>query len=298
MKKYISHFQFQKKERNGIFLLVLIMVVGQGIFFAVNFRNADRAYDETASLQLQRLADSLRLADLKKENSVQRKFNPNFITDFKGYQLGMSLEEIDRLLAFRKQGKYVNSPEEFQEVTQVSDSLLHQMAPWFQFPEWTQKKKTASGTDKTTNPSAVSEAKEEKPVVKQDINGATAEQLIAIRGIGKVYADRIIAYKNKLGGYSVNDQLYEVWGIDKTTIEELLTYFTVKEMPTIKKQNLNMLSIKELSKNPYITYAIAKSIVKYRSSKGNIATFEELLTLEEVTEPLVKRLPLYFYLEN
>jgi hypothetical protein len=50
-------------------------------------------------------------------------FNPNFITDFKGYKLGMSVQEID-LLEYRKGNKYVNSPKEFQAVTQVSDSLL------------------------------------------------------------------------------------------------------------------------------------------------------------------------------
>jgi hypothetical protein len=57
-------------------------------------------------------------------------FNPNFITDFKGYKLGMSVTEIDRLLAFRKTNRYVNSAAEFQQVTQVSDSLLAQIAPF------------------------------------------------------------------------------------------------------------------------------------------------------------------------
>ena len=36
----------------------------------------------------------------------------------------MSLEEIDRLLDYRKLNKFVNSKREFQKVTKVSDSLL------------------------------------------------------------------------------------------------------------------------------------------------------------------------------
>ena len=33
-------------------------------------------------------------------------FNPNFISDYKGYKLGMSIQEIDRLHQYRAQNKY------------------------------------------------------------------------------------------------------------------------------------------------------------------------------------------------
>jgi hypothetical protein len=39
----------------------------------------------------------------------------------------MSIEEIDRLLAYRKLNKYVNSADEFQKVTLVS------IGPYFKF---------------------------------------------------------------------------------------------------------------------------------------------------------------------
>ncbi|RYX78494.1 helix-hairpin-helix domain-containing protein, partial [bacterium] len=53
----------------------------------------------------------------------------------------MSIQEIDRLMAFRKENKYVNSAEEFQEVTKISDSLLAVMSPLFKFPDWIKNKK-------------------------------------------------------------------------------------------------------------------------------------------------------------
>ena len=46
-------------------------------------------------------------------------FNPNFITDYKGYTLGLSVEEIDRLHDVRANNTYVNSSKEFQKVTMV-----------------------------------------------------------------------------------------------------------------------------------------------------------------------------------
>jgi hypothetical protein len=45
----------------------------------------------------------------------------------------MSVQEIDRLVKYRKGNKYVNSPKEFQAVTQVSDSLLNVITPYFKF---------------------------------------------------------------------------------------------------------------------------------------------------------------------
>jgi hypothetical protein len=57
----------------------------------------------------------------------------------KGIDLACLLE-IDRLLAFRKDDKYVNSAKEFQIVTKVSDSLLHAIAPYFKFPDWVKNK--------------------------------------------------------------------------------------------------------------------------------------------------------------
>ena len=50
-------------------------------------------------------------------------FNPNFITDFKGHKLGMSVAEIDRLLAFRKTNKYVNTPEDLEKVLKTINNI-------------------------------------------------------------------------------------------------------------------------------------------------------------------------------
>ena len=36
-------------------------------------------------------------------------FNPNYISDYKGYELGMSLAELDRLHKFRASGNYIYS---------------------------------------------------------------------------------------------------------------------------------------------------------------------------------------------
>ena len=86
--------------------------------------------------------DSLR--NVKKPDIKQQiyPFNPNYLTDFKAYQLGLNTEQIDRLLAFREKGKFVNSAEEFQIVSGVNDSLIQVISSYFKFPDWTKKKIT------------------------------------------------------------------------------------------------------------------------------------------------------------
>ena len=90
--------------------------------------------------KFQREIDSLKLIELENRKPKIFPFNPSFLTDYRGYQLGLSTEEIDRLLQHRKQGNYINSAKEFQKVTRISDSLLNTIEPYFKFPDWVTKK--------------------------------------------------------------------------------------------------------------------------------------------------------------
>ena len=145
--------------------------------------------------------------DTLKKKAFQNKakiypFNPNYITDFKGYSLGMSVSEIDRLHHFRKQNKFANSPKEFQRVTQISDSLLEAISPYFKFPEWTRNSKQLKvGSNRYKDEQNNHLAEEglgknfsERDQIK-DLNAATIEDLRAINGIGEVLSTRIIKFR-------------------------------------------------------------------------------------------------------
>ena len=135
------YFKFTKQQRTGIFLLFGIIIVLQLVYFYVDFNLPEKTFAEKEEwMSLQSKIDSLKLIKYKDKPKIYL-FNPNFISDYKGYKLGMSVQEIDRLLAFRKENKYVNSAKEFQEVTQISDSLLNMISPLFKFPDWSSDKK-------------------------------------------------------------------------------------------------------------------------------------------------------------
>jgi DNA uptake protein ComE-like DNA-binding protein len=274
-----TYFKFSKEQRTGIFFLFLIIVVLQLVYFFVDFSIASKEYPEKQKwLSLQSEMDSLKM-DVKNSKPKIYLFNPNFISDYKGYKLGMSVQEIDRLLAFRKENKYVNSAKEFQNVTKVSDSLLNIMAPYFKFPDWVNNKKQNTKFKEYTSYQNQAFAKKEK-IVFIDINEATKEDLVKIYGIGDAISIRILKQKELLGGFVSMEQMKEVWGLSPEVIENLNSHFKVLALPRFKKIEINNASLKELSQFHYFRYSLAKEIVTYRSMNGNIKNIEDLTKIK------------------
>lgn len=296
MKKYKSHFKFNKQERSGIFFLLLIILLLQLGFYYYKFVSDKKEEDESIFVneELQHQINLLKQEKLKKDTLRIFPFNPNFISDYKGYTLGMSLEEIDRLHAFRAQNKYVNSDDEFQKVTLVSDSLLRKIAPYFKFPEWV----NGSSNTKEVIKNKIEDYKEETIIslVKQDLNSATVSNLKSISGIGDKLSERIVKFRDKLGGFLVEDQLYDVYGLDPQVVEKALKKFTIIEKPSIQKINLNTCSLEELSKFLYFDYALSKKIIRYRDEKNGIESFDELMKIEGFPSEKINRISLYLAL--
>jgi len=269
--KLKSYFQYSKSQRSGIFLLALVCLVFQLAFFYLDSGATNKEdFEKQNWLVLQAKIDSLKV---EKHNDLPKlyPFNPNFITDYKGSKLGMSVAEIDRLLNFRKTNHYVNSASEFQKVTQVSDSLLNAMAPFFKFPDWVNNRK--SNTFKPF------EKKIEKILIL-DINLAAKEDLMKIYGIGPALSDRILKQKERFGGFVSMKQMNEVWGLSPEVIENLNEHFKVATLPNIKKIDINNASIKELMLFPYFKYTLAKAIVTHRSMNGDFKNFEDLAKIK------------------
>ncbi|MFV8338042.1 ComEA family DNA-binding protein [Flavobacterium sp. LB3P21] len=284
-----TFFNYTREQRTGIFALFAIIILLQMIYFFADFSFETKEYpDKQKWLSLQSKVDSMKVDNNRKLPKMYL-FNPNFITDYKGYKLGMSVKEIDRLLGFRKQNKYVNSPKEFQNVTKISDSLLNVIAPFFKFPDWVNNKKEFKEFKKYPNQAF---AKKEK-IVLIDINQASKEDLIKIYGIGEAISLRILKQKESLGGFVSMEQMKDVWGLSPEVIENLNTHFKVSVLPNFKKIDINNASLKELSQFYYFRYALAKEIVTYRSMRGNINNIEDLTKIKGFPVDKAKIIGLY-----
>ena len=293
MKNFKSHFTFSKEQRNGIFLLLVLIVVFQCFYFFVEFPAEDTSGNKEALSEFIKEIDSLRLVQLEKNKPKTYPFNPNYITDFKGATLGMTNEEIDRLIAFRKQNKWINSSKQFQEVTKVSDSLLNALSPYFKFPEWITNPKPKN------NAVYIYNSKPKTFAQKQDLNTATAQQLQKVNGVGKVFSDRIIKYRNKFkGGFIADVQLLDVYGLTSEVIEKITNQFTVKTPKTIQQININAATIGDLVTVPHIDYDLAHNIIEQRQLREGYNSIDELTKVKDFPVNKIKIIELYLHFEK
>ncbi len=289
MNKFKSHFKFNKQERSGIFFLLLIIVLLQLGYFIYSYLNASISsevfkVDEATELQLAILKEKAS----KKDTIKQYPFNPNYITDYKGYVLGMSVEEIDRLHAFRLKNKYINSAKEFQDITLVSDSLLKKIVPYFKFPEWASQK---------NNTRVVKKNSVKKVNHVKDLNTATAAELKKINGVGDKLSKRIVKFRKTLGGFLLDNQLEDVYGLQPEVVNRILFNYRVLSKPKITQVNINEASAYEISKIAYISYPVAKKIIAYKQENGLVKSFEELNKIEGFPADKIDRIKLYLYIK-
>lgn len=270
-----SHFQFSKQQRSGIFLLLLIILFVQGFYHLVLPKLLDTDHDFASNdanvSALIKQIDSLKAIQLEKRKPKIYPFNPNFITDYKGYTLGLSNQEIDRLLAFRKQDKWINSVKQFQDVTKVSDSVLNKISPFFKFPDWVTNPKPKQTNFKTGySKTAKTEAQ------KLDLNSATAIQLQKVYGIGPSYSERIIKFRNKINGFHSFIEMQQVYGLTPEVIDNIKSDFSIKTPRAITKIALNTATKEQLVTIKYIDYEVAHSIIEERTLRDGFKSIDEL----------------------
>ncbi|MGS2740489.1 ComEA family DNA-binding protein [Sinomicrobium sp. M5D2P17] len=283
--KIWSHFRFDKKERSGIFFLLILILVVQGVYIASGFlftTKKEEVKEDGLNVFRARI-DSLRTRGRKKDTVYP--FNPNYLSDHKAYMLGMSVVEIDRLYAYRETGGFVHSVSEFAEITGVSDSLLHKISPYFRFPDFAKRKRSKQPVSSG------------KPVVqskiKQDLNQATARDLRVVSGIGEKLSARIVKYRDLLGGFFLDAQLYEVYGLDSVTVESIMEQFEVVELPAIEKLDINSASRKDLASLIYLSWEEAGKIIAYRTMVDKIKSVDELRKIEDFRGKKIDRIKLY-----
>ena len=250
MPNFKSHFEFDNQQRSGILLLCFLIV---GLFCILYFYTPQPVLLlDTSSPQVlkqQAYVDSLRLEALEKKKPKRYPFNPNFISDYKAYTLGLTPMEFDRLSRYRSKNKWINSLKDFKVVTKASDSLMAIIGPLFKFPDWVVK--SAASSPQKVSSLGLSYKD------KIDLNIATKTQLQVVRGIGPALSARIISYKDKLGGFSVDKQLLSVWGLSERVVANVLAGFTVKTPKQIDQISVNTASASDIATISGISYDLS-----------------------------------------
>jgi DNA uptake protein ComE-like DNA-binding protein len=284
--KFYTYFSNQQRFAVVGLILVIVFLEGLSIFPKPIVYDGFNVDSESYLKFQNEIIHQLALNEIK---SVPKPypFNPNFVTDYKGYKLGMTSEEISRLIFYRAQNKWVNSAEEFQNITKVSDSLLHIISPNFKFPQWVKK----------TNKNSTSFEKSVSFKEKIDLNITTANELQKVYGVGAVLSSRIIKLRNSfIGGFISDIQLQDVRGLTPETIENICKYFSVKTPRTYQEISLNTATIDQLVTIQHIDYELAYEIIELRMLKEGYSTIDELTKVKGFPTKKLEIIKLYLTL--
>lgn len=283
--------RFSHQQRNGIFLLLFLIIGSEYLYYKLQNRIKPFHFDLEAQAAIQQKIDSVKAVRLQESQPKIYPFNPNFITDFKGYTLGMTNEEIDRLMAYRKKGLWVNSANDFQKVTGVSDSLLKQISPFFKFPDWISNPKPPYSYQPHING-------ELSFTEKRDLNTATVSDLQLINGVGEVLSNRIIRFRDSFeGGFIHALQLQDVYGLSTEVIERIENRFTVKTPRNVQKVNINSAKTEQLVMVQHIDYELAYEIIRQRTLRDGFSSWDELTKVKGFPQSKIAIIQLYLSLD-
>jgi DNA uptake protein ComE-like DNA-binding protein len=112
--------------------------------------------------------------------------------------------------------------------------------------------------------------------------------LVALPGLGDYSAAKIIAYRERLGGFLSLDQLLEIQGLKPETLEKVLPYLTLEQ--TVKRISINSVPYEKLKQHPYLTWNQANSIIKMRKQRGQFKDVEELKESVLIDDETYKKL--------
>ncbi|UCH14021.1 MAG: helix-hairpin-helix domain-containing protein [Bacteroidales bacterium] len=108
-----------------------------------------------------------------------------------------------------------------------------------------------------------------------NINNADRHIISGLLGKEDLLSERIIKYRNLLGGFTSKNQLNEVYGIKKYQYY-LIANNVFIDTTLIRKININSADEQILNRHPYLNKYYAKAIMKYKKFAGEIKNINEL----------------------
>jgi len=90
MSNLKSHFFYDRQKRVGILVFtgLIFLLLGISFWYEPAYNVAATEEEQLEILAFQKQIDSLKLIEIENKKPQRYSFNPNYITDYKGYTLG------------------------------------------------------------------------------------------------------------------------------------------------------------------------------------------------------------------
>ncbi|NOQ26369.1 MAG: hypothetical protein GQ564_13500 [Bacteroidales bacterium] len=280
-KRFREYFTFTKKERNGIVVLLFILFslilvkiyqsnisYGDIVLIDDEFKKDIDEFEKSLILkqqvEIKKQASSFNQKVVKRNEWSKPEslfsFDPNNVSKTKLKKLGFSEKQINTLTNYRGKGGVFYKNEDLLKIYGIEKEQFEVLNPYI--------------TIEVKN-------KQEDVIIKNEaielleLNTASKDDLIRLNGIGDSYAERIIKYRDLLGGYYEKEQIFEVYGMDSSRFLGFSQDIII-DTNQINKLNLKEADFKILVRHPYLNKYQTGAILKYRELEGEFVNIEQI----------------------
>ena len=286
-------FAFSKGERIAILSILAAILI---LVLACLFRPTRKSLSDASLHDLDSLL-SLRQAAIEAQQQKQAEqpqevvelhpfpFNPNTITEEDWRQIGLTDRQVRSIMNYKAKGGRFYSKSDVGKLYAISEEEFAQLEPFIVLPEVSRNNSSTSISKRQESQSFEDKPKPEKkdiPVV--DLNTVDSTTLVELPRMGGYMASRIIAFREKLGGFVEVEQLRDVKGLDSTRFAAMQPYLLIGDIET-KRIDVNRADFKTLVSHPYLSYEQVKRIFRQRETRGMIKDWAQLeALLKEIGE--------------
>ncbi len=290
-----------KKQKIGCLLAILLLLLLRLIiYFHPSSETPVFTKEDSLSVNIHGHSDTI----------ILRPFDPNTADSLTLLHFGLKPYVVRNILNYRaKKGRF-RTPEQFGNLYGLSDSAYMAIKPYIvidTMPFFLQRQEKLMRDSLRRDSIRIvyqmrrdslllrrqqqydSLCKANNYHIKKDtvieLNTADTFTLQYIKGIGSVTANRIVKYREDLGGFYNVEQLREIDNTPLIVWDSIILHFYV-DTSLIKKINVQTASIKRLRKHPYInSFDKAKQIYETRREhiylKGKDDICPQILSDEE-----------------
>jgi competence protein ComEA len=273
MENWKDLLAFNRSERRGIWVLVLIILCLTGIDVVIS--NKKQSHDPVEITRI--MSDSRKGFDVfRMKNSKGGKFqnrskpvndslfffDPNKLDTSGWVMLGLSAKQAAVITSYTRKGGRFRSKDDLKRSFVITEKFYSRVEPWIRISPGEVPSEKSGQSDRGLQSTIC-------------INTADTSELRKLKGIGTVLAGRIFNYRESLGGFHRTEQLLEVYGLSPEVFEQNRHRMSIRA-PGLKYIHINEASPKVLDSHPYVSKKLTWVITTLRS-ESPIRSREDLM---------------------
>ena len=302
-----DYFVFTRKERRGTITIVIfiLLITLLPLFFPFFMKDDPVDHSEFAREIAKLVVDS---SDKKYAGYTNREFendyspeyrtgakavefyfDPNTATVKDWMRLGIKQKTATTIQKYISKGGKFYKPEDIRKIWGLPKKDADRLVPYVQIKKDDNNRYIVY--EKNKYPEKPPNKYPFGKIQNVQINSADTTSFKNLPGIGSKLSQRIINFRNKLGGFYSVDQVGETFLLPDSTFRKIKPFLILDEL-SVKKININLASLDDLKDHPYIRFHVANAIVQYRNQHGNFSSVDGIKKIMIVTDSIfIKAVP-------